>query len=33
MEDIIKKKWQEIAHKYNLKIDISGLDAIPSFTF
>jgi len=29
----IKKKWQQIADKYNIKIDISGLDAIPSFTF
>ena len=29
----IKKKWLEIAKKYNIEIDISGLDAIPSFTF
>ncbi len=29
----IKKKWLEIAKKYNIEIDVSGLDAIPSFTF
>ena len=29
---IIKRKWAHIAKKYKLKINIYGLDAIPSFT-
>ena len=29
----IKKKWKEFSIKYNLEINIFGLDAMPSFTF
>ena len=28
----IKKKWQDVANKYSLKIDIWGLDALAGFT-
>ena len=29
----IKKEWQELANKYNLKISIEGLDSLASFKF
>ena len=29
----IKKRWKEIADSYSLKINISGIDALPSFSF
>ena len=29
----IKKKWKEICEKYNININISGLNAMPTFTF
>lgn len=28
----IKNNWEKLAKKYNLKINISGIDALPSFT-
>ena len=30
---IIKKQWVKIAQKYNLNLEISGLDAMPMFNF
>jgi len=29
----IKKYWKYLAKKYNIKIDVSGIDAMPSFKF
>ena len=31
--EFIKKKWKEICEKYNININISGLNAMPTFTF
>ena len=33
MAYILKKKWSELALKYNLNINISGTETIPSFSF
>ena len=27
----LKKKWKKLAEKYNLKINVTGIDALPSF--
>ena len=29
----IKKQWQKLSNKFNLNIDIKGIDAIPNFSF
>ena len=29
----MKKLWKKIAHKHGLKIQISGIDTLPSFSF
>ena len=31
--NIIKRKWQQLAYKHQLKIKISGLPALPKFKF